>query len=646
MKRYSWVFVLVVACVFGLTSLILRNDYGWNWDQSQHFIRGQAYFRYLTGGRTESDAVRPYQGRQSIYEKNPFEITWLTKVIGHPPTTDIILAAVNQLFYKRLGLLGDTESYHAYGIVLTFITALIVGIWSFQISGLIAGMISVIAFYGLPLLWAEQHFNFKDPAILAYNTIFLYLFWLGVTKKKWLLLMLASIIGGISLGTKLNIIFLAPAVCLWLWWYTRGKFRTVHLLYISIPVVMTAVLYLTYPFLWTQFIPHVKSLIDYYRQVGGSRCPYVPMTGLWFWNCLDLQTARLFLVTIPVPTLVLSGIGSIVALISVGKHKLAPYLWLLVLIGILLRVILPINSLYGGSLRQVLEFIGPMSLLAGLGAGWLMRRFHRMITAILLFIVYVPVFVSMWKLHPNENLYSNIVQHIIWPMDTSQFVNGIVSYGNAYKQGIDWINDTVPQNAKVSLVTGLDSAVPASVFRPDIQYGLRFWSGYEMKGEYLIELVDTQSHQTQLFPYKYANTTLEPVYERNIEGFPIVRVWKNDAAHKKVGYRYVSEATILRTTVSADEALIQLPETKKLREVSIGATGACRQAIVNAYFLVSPDGITYRRTYETVEEMNRLNTTQIIYPFAGDSAKYIKLFTYAPGDCDLSGVQFTVTVFR
>lgn len=649
MKRLAWIIVLIVVCVFGSISFIVQRDYGWNWDASQHFIRGQAYLRYLTGGTTSSAGVTPYQGRESYFENNPFDITWLTKVIGHPPTTDIILASVNQLFYKRLGLLQDMEAYHMYGVVITFLAALVVGIWSYQINGWIAAVISVTVFYGFPLLFSEQHFNFKDPAVMAYNTIFLYLFWLGITKRKSALLLLSAVAGGISLGTKFNILFLAPVLCLWLFWYAKGRMKPyINVTLIFIPVIMIAILYLTYPFLWHNFLPNMISLVDYYRQIGGNRCPFVPLSGFWLLKCSDWQTIRLFIVTIPAPTLLLSGIGSIAALASIGMFEMAPLLWLLVLSSIIVRVVIPINSLYGGSLRQVLEFIAPMSLLAGFAVGWLIRRYkHRTVIIACLVLAYIPLFFAMRELHPNENLYTNIIQRLFWKKDTEQFINGIVSYGNGYKPGIDWINSHAEKDAKVSLLTGLDSAIPKILLRPDINFGVRYWSGYDKKGEYLIELIESQGQTSQTFPYKYADNTLQPVYEKKVKGFPIVRVWKNDIDHVKPEFRSSTVSAIMNVGRSRDEAVLQLSAPVRLQTLLMTtADAACTHSLMNSYVLVSADGIGYRRMYETVQELNPSANFMLRYPFAGETGEFIKLFTYSTDSCDYTQVRYSVTGFK
>lgn len=643
MKCWIWLGP-IIALGFLILSLAVQKDYGWNWDLFQTAARGQSYFHFFTTGKTNNDDVKSYQGRLSFYEKTQFDFTWAARMtIGHPPANDILLALSNQVFYKRLGILGDMEAYHLNGVVLTALALLCVFLWSYEVSGLSGALISVVAYGGFPLLFAEQHFNFKDPAVAAYNIIFLYLFWLGLIKKRSIYIILSAIVGGISLGTKFNILLLFPVIGIWLLWNVKEKIR---LSLIVVPVVAFLVFYATYPALWADPLHNVMSVVRYYRDIGGNRCPYVPATGLWFIRCTDWQTLRLFVITIPLPTIALGFVGGIVAVANIGKGNVLPWLWFLYTTSVVLRTVLPVSNLYGGSLRQVMEIIGPLALLAGVGADWIYRRYRKSgVVLLCLLVLYVPVISHMISLHPNENLYTNVFADIFWKKEKQQFINGTVSYGNAYRQAADWINKNAQSNAKVSL-TNIASAVPGYVFRPDIQYGV-YWSGYQMKGEYLVELVDAGSPHAQLFPYKYEMRVLQPLYEEAVAGNPLVRVFKNDQAHVRAEFQE-AVPLVFKTDVSAgDEVVLRLNRLSRLQSLQIITNSpSCLNQMTNAYVLLSENGKDYTRMYETVQELNSSDSAILEYPFAAENAKFIKLFSYLPTGCDLSGVQYTVRGFK
>jgi hypothetical protein len=652
--------VFIVPLLFLVISLSTLYDYGWNWDAYQHLVRGQAYLRLFTGGKANNDAVTPYQGRLSYYENNPFDITWLTKVIGHPPATDIINASVNQLLYKHLGIMGDLESYYVWGIFVTALAALSVGLWGYQTSGLVAGVLSVIAYYSLPLLFSEQHFNFKDPSIAAYNTIFLYLFWLGVSRKNSLYLLLASLVGGLSLGTKFNILFFGPVLLVWLIWYMGGRigqwFRSTSIrftvMFFLVPIVMVAVFYCTYPLLWSNFSSNMISVIDFYRQVGGGRCPYAATTGMWFIRCTDWQTVRLFMVTIPIPTLILGVIGGILAFKLLGRRVTAPFLWVLVFVSIVIRVVTPISSLYGGSLRQILEFIGPLSLLAGLGGSWLVSRYKpHALVFLCLILLYVPVFWSIKSLYPNENLYYNAFVGGVGNAVQHGYPLAVNTYGNGYKQAIDWINKNVPYGSSVYLVEGLSSAVPSIVFRHDILYKGQAPQLHTFDGSYLMELTEPGMDIDQIHNTKFVHAFLIPVYEKKVDSVPIVSVWKNDAQHSVKTLDFTTEVKVIpaHTLLGKDEVVLDLGGVYRLKRLEMKTTNpACAGAINSTYVLRSTDGVFYTKFLNVTSDFSLVASkyqSEGIYIFTGERARFIKFYSYNETSCDLTTVAYSVIVF-
>lgn len=657
MKQKFWIIPAFVLLVFSLLSFLTVKDYGWNWDSFLHFTRGQAYYHYFSTGKLSNESSTPFNDRISLYETIPFDFGYASRgTFGHPPATDIILASINQFFYKKLGFIGDLETYHIYGIFLTSIAGLVILLWSYEICGWIGAFISLLVYWMFPLLFAEQHFNIKDPAIAAYNIIFLYCIWIGVTKNKYLFFLFSAIIGGLSMGTKFNILFLFPPLIIWFVWITKGniihwmRHQSFHFLIALaiVPCIMFFIFYGAYVELWSHPLENIQSVILFYKNVGGTRCPFIPTTGLWFIRCSDWNTFRMFIVTVPIPSIILAIVGSVVALKSFSVQGMAPFLWFITVFMIIIRVILPITSLYGGTLRQIMEFIGPFALLSGFGAAWISKHYKKtyiVLTCILLCFVFVIY--KMILLHPNENLYTNVLIDIFWRDQKQQFINGTVTYGNAYKQGTDWINMHAESGSMVAPVMSVGPSIPEFIFRQDISYSPKHWSSYEQRGEYLFELVDAGSHSTQFFPYKYVTNILQPVYEKMVEGYPIVRVWKNDQAHVRTEFLQPVYMTLNELLPEEDEIVLRLQTSKKLQSLQIITKDVvCRNQIMNSYILVSEDGKEYKRMYETIQEMNKTDELIIYYPFAGESAQFIKIFSYIPIKCDWLSNQYAVQVFQ
>jgi hypothetical protein len=332
---------------------------------------------------------------------------------------------------------------------------------------------------------------------------------------------------------------------------------------------------------------------------------------------------------------------------------MAPLLWTLMLFVTVMRVIIPISALYGGSLRQIMEIIIPFSLLSGAGAHWIIHRvrYGKEITGVCVCLLFVPVLLQMYTLHPNENLYRNSIGKAFFHDTAGEYVNGIVSYGNAYKQGIDWININAEFSADVALVNGLYSSAPPFLFRKDIRYTPAKWSGWMQKGEYLMDQVDPGSHVASFFPYRYATRILQPVFEKKVDGYAIVRVWKNDKQFLKELFQKESNREKIAQVrmTGTDEILLSLECPVLLKQMLITAYDeSCKKAIGESYVLLSEDGNTYVRMYEDVSTFTgdaKELKVDALYNFSGDRAHYIKLFVHGNIACDLTKVTYEINYF-
>jgi len=671
--------IFVVLCFF--ISLVTLGEYGVNWDTFQHLARGQDYFLYLTTGKTNNNSVSSYQNRKSYYEGTDFDFAWANKMtIGHPPLNDILLVASNQLLFKYGGILSDIQSYHIVGVFLVFVGACIIFVWSYELFGPFASFISVISYYSFPILFSEQHFNIKDPAVMVYMLGFLYFFWRGVTKKNIWNIGICGVWLGLSLGTKFNIVFVPFFLLPWIIFYffstvlqtyKKISFQTVALMYrkeytwiftlamLAVPVVGFLLFFGTYPALWKAPIAQIGSVISYYRDIGGSPCHFYPFTPQWAFFCFDRTTVLLLYTIIPIPTLFFSFVGILYGYKKITHYGMAPLLWILMLFVTAVRVVLPISALYGGSLRQIMEIIIPLSLLSGLGAYGLKetclktygkKPYISIAVVSMSLVCYMGVCFRMISLHPHENLYRNVIGTTLFKASGGELVNGVVSYGNAYKSAVDWINMHAEKDATVSLVTGISSAIPTFLFRPDISYGAKYWSGWKEHGEYLLELVDPGSHITSFFSYRYVMHILQPIYEKKVDGYPIVRVWRNDRRFLKVAYRKETQReTMIDVDVRGSEVVIPLKRPTVLKQILMKTPDeSCKKALGESYILLSEDGTTFVRMYEEVAVFaSEAKEAQVdaLYNFSGERMQFIKVFIHGNTPCDLRTVSYDVIYF-
>ena len=696
-KRFSWVWL---PLFFFAVALFTLYDYGMNWDSPIHFARGQAYLRYMLTGKTnyagspqycmnsqnQSSSVDYVTGeicdrhrkvRVSEYESSLLDFnSWAAKAVyGHPAFSGIMLALSNTIFFKTLGWVEDIPAYHLYSIFTTFILALTVSIWTKQTFGTFASIIAVLTIYTFPLLAGEQHFNVKDPPMATFFTLSIYLFWLAVVKNKPKYLIFSAFTGGASFGTKFNFVF-APFILL-PWILTYGKIlfnkksiktilsKNMVIAIILYPVIVFLVFFLTWPALWSDPLKNVPEVFRYYKDIGGSSCAYTYLTPSWWKQCTNLITLKYIFFTTPPYSLFLFATGLLASIFWIKRNNYVLLLILFFFLITILRVTLSISSIYGG-LRQIMEFIGPLAIISGIGALFLRNLIAKLLLrvhldkksvtiflSVLIISGFIPISLVLIKLHPNENIYFNYFIGGFKGAAESNFPGYGNTYGNAYTQGVKWLNLNATKNTKLALVSGLGQNLSRGQIRADIDYSNNYRSGYNQESEYQMLLIEGNDPLTETFRYKYLSF-LNPVYTLNVEGIPLLKIWKNSKDQlKDVNFESQIEKNqnikIIRGR-DKEVVIIVLDKKKDLKGLGITFSNTeCKKSLVGAKISISSDGIDY---LQKAEGINNFSDREIfgydadfVYLYPGDEAKYIKITPPENYSCSLSDIIFSVHTF-
>jgi len=233
--------VILIPALSFILALITIDDYGINWDEPYHYRRGQAFLHYyLTGKKTYEGLPKypPLKGttdtpgfrnsdelfnevlknpslsdpnfRRSYYQNDAWNGEFFIDVenpSGHPPLNDTLASLFNKIFYQKLGIFGDIESYHLFIISAVSLAAFFIAIFMWREFGLIESIITSLALVTYPLLLGEQHFNIKDPVETAFYSITIIGVYLGVKRNKLFWFLLGTLFFAFALSTKFNIIF-------------------------------------------------------------------------------------------------------------------------------------------------------------------------------------------------------------------------------------------------------------------------------------------------------------------------------------------------------------------------------------------------------------------------------------------------------
>lgn len=670
-----------MALVFFVISFFTLNNYGVSWDESIHFARGQAYLYYYLTGKTNYDdlPVVNMQGtfgkpqnipvpRRSLYQMTDYNNGeyMLKNDNGHPPLNDELAALSNYIFYQKLGIMDDISSHHLFNILASSLLVFVVAAFAYETMGLFPALISTLAMVTYPLFWAESHFNIKDPPETAFFAATIWFFWKSLRKGNAWWLIGAFISFGFALGTKFNILFVPFILIPYLIFRYKKYFikpcrvflnipRNYLLALILGPVIICAIFFGSWPYLWQNFPSNLLSIFSYYKDIGtGIR--YQPDS--FFIAGFNTFPIQWIVFTTPPFVLFLSFLGLLATWFYRNKFNSASLLWALWFIVPVLRVTIPGAAIYGGS-RQIMEFIPAMALLSGLGAKLIINYFNKTrLLKIFIFLVLtvncIFLIFNLIKWHPNENVYFNFLIGGLKGASKMNFPSWGNSFGNAYLQGIKWFNENAPENARLSLVQGIHINVPYILVRKDIIYNANSWSGIKREGEYLMELTFNDTAREFHYEWEYLDKFLIPIYEVNVDGVSILKIWKNDLEHTRQEYKLNEvkySGPIIINKVN-NLLMIDLQKDLILSRINLSYSSQNNCTPISMSFVeTTTDGNNWLREkewipYPQVGLKSNSQDNQITYYLAGRNAQMFRFLLDSKDSCGFINSKFDIFVLE
>lgn len=649
---------ILFSFIYFLVALVTLKNYNISWDEPTHFKRGQAYLHYFITGKLTFDDLPKYNlnrartdlnyHERSMYQENGYDAQYhLEKDGDHPPLNDILASFTNYIFYQKLGIMGDVESYHLFEILVASALIGYVFLFGYEAFGFWSGIFSALFLATYPLFLGESHFNIKDPVETVFFSISIYYIWKSIQTFKVKYLLFASIFVGLALGTKLNIVFLPLTIFPWLIVlsiYNKDAkkfiFSKHFLLYFTlIPIIAFTIFVFTWPWLRQDILTNTLDVLGYYKDIGteGSK---ISLSILREWNTYAIKWV--FYSTQPIVLLFFVFTAFFWKKLKDSSLTIILLLfWLAVPIG---RVVIPTSSIYGG-VRQIMEYIPALAIIAGIGAGKIFEKITNKLVKLTFFtLILIITLIPIIKLHPNENVYLNVFAGGVKGAMLSGFPSAGFSFGNAYLQGLHWINTNVEDGAKLALVQGTVLNIPAYKIRQDINYSNAHWSGINRNGEYLIDL--TYNYELKFFPYvwEYVEQMLEPVYEVKVNGVSILTVWKNDLDHTKPEYRKLEKKLEKDFLSEIKDNKIEISLSKKVVVtrviINFTSNNNCKKPLAS-YIETSIDHENWVREKDSIPEEQisgviPVDEHRLIYFFAGRQAKYIRFVAESKNLCILN----------
>jgi len=189
--------------------------------------------------------------------------------------------------------------------------------------------------------------------------------------------------------------------------------------------------------------------------------------------------------------------------------------------------------------------------------------------------------------------------------------------------------------------------IPRIKLRSDIDFSNSYWSGPNRGGEYEIEL-DFDWAPKAWYSFAYYDTYLDPVFVAQVDGVPLLKVWKNDLAHTKKGFE--KERVYSVYSIEKDKGVLRIDMGRviNLTRITIfhSAVGCTPQK--GGYIAISQDSKNWLREPEPVDYPQvppaavNISDNNFVFLFAAKSARYILLDTALENSCLLENPSIEV----
>jgi len=671
---------LFLFSIYLILGVLTLPRYGINWDTINHLPRGQAYLNYFLTGKKDysnlpewkwywqkpenllinTDIPKEEIPRRSLYQNDATTFNWFLEYDGkgHPPLSDILSSSFNLVLFQKLGVINDIDSYRVYGV---FLAAALVGLvfwWTSRVYGLFAGLVAALSLSLYPLFWSESHFNTeKDIPETVYWGFLLFSVWRGVVGKSWKWTLLSGVFFGLALGTKFNVLFIPFVILPWLFAvvghnYLKKRFSVsksakknikIVIAALTAPLIGFGIFLASWPYLWSDPITKVDRVIGFYKGIGLTQNVDPRFLGPFGTSTFPLQW---ILYTTPLVILGLGILGFFVGLSRIKREKDKTSLLLLLWLAVpMARVVWPGTTVYGG-IRQIMEYIPPFAILAGLGGAWVFEKLNRKISKIFsFFIVILPfafLILNLARIHPNENVYFNSLIGGLSGAKERNFPFWGLSFGAPYREGAIWLNENAEEGANIVYAHELIPNIPRIWLRQDINLHNGNRSGYLQMGEYAITLT-YQGTKDRSYYDGYLETFVNPVYKTDVDNVSILKIWKNERSSLKFDLKEERVKNVVLEEGNSGIAF-DLGSEYKLSRLEINYKENNCQPLESGVVKISRNGSDWQTlvgvlpNYWRVAILGKQPTEgKFIEPFYGQSARYINL-VLSPSDTCLKNI--------
>lgn len=454
-------FLLLVLLISSFTAVVFTYEgFGYSWDEAYYYEPSKSAGDWM---------ARMYKG-DLLIEPSDINAYW-GEIKELPALPKMIIGAGIKVFSSNFDQLTSMRIPIAIVFALTVALLFHIGLVNY---GREAGIIAALSYFFMPRIFGEAHIAATETIINFMILLSTYLFCKGIKNLGWSIVF--GIIFGLALNTKINTWLIPIVLIFWSQIYFRRDYgNNVFMMMFVAPIV----LFFSWPWIWYDGPAKIIEFLSYFVSHHPISVFYFGKAyGWWEQPCPWHYPLFMFLLTVPIPILILTTIG-VIRTIFESHTKSTGILFLLMAIFPILISSMPNSPKYDGT-RLFSSAFPFVALLAGVGFSGiseslpLWKRIKGNIyikDVLIILVIFILAFLGYKNLkyyHPRELSYYN---QLVGGTEKADSIGMEITYWGEglNNEVLNYLNDpnNIPLGSKI-----MPRAFNVSVFEDLKEWGI------------------------------------------------------------------------------------------------------------------------------------------------------------------------------